>query len=479
MPPALAVSATVCVELTAVAVAVKLALLAPAGTVTVAGTDTALLLLARFNVNPPAPAAAFSETVQLSVPAPFSVPFAQVNWFRTGTPVPLRFTTEDGPVDELLVTVKVPVAAPATVGSNCTSSVAVAFGLSVTGKPSPEKEKPLPAIWTALTVTAELPVDLKVSVWVVARFAATLPKFKLLALTLSAGTIACNCSAKDSDALAALAVSVAVCEVPTANTAAANVALVAPAATDTEAGTVTAGSLLARFTVSPLLPAAALNDTVQLSVDEPRMEVFAQVSELKLTVGAGGVVVPVPARLTTTGVSLVELVAIVNWPVAVPAEAGSNCTLKLRVLFGLMVTGRLPCGFAEKDCPLTLTCEITTDAEPWFTTETLVLAVCPTGTAPNVTELVEAESAPTAVPPLLPSDESDDTHPEKKITDETAASSPAWREIRAILALKMGQKETQRRILVTMKGYLCSEKYEDMPVTNLVISDYLRGTKVL
>jgi hypothetical protein len=226
--------------------------------------------------------------------------------------VPFRFTTVDDPVDELLVKVKVPVAAPATVGSNCTSSVAVAFGLSVTGKPSPENEKPLPAIWTALTVTTELPVDLKVSVWVVARFAATLPKFMLEVLTLSTGATACNCSAKDSDALTALAVSVAVCEVPTAETAAAKVALVAPAATDTEAGTATAGSLLARFTVSPLLPAAAFNDTVQLSVDEPRIEAFVQVSELKVTVGAGGVVVPVPARLTTTGVSLAELLAIVS-----------------------------------------------------------------------------------------------------------------------------------------------------------------------
>jgi hypothetical protein len=100
--------------------------------------------------------------------------------------------------------------------------------------------------------------------------------------------------------------------VPTADAAAAKLALVAPAATDTEVGTATAGSLLARFTVSPLLPAAAFNVTVQVSVDEPRMEAFAQVSELKLTVGAGGVVVPVPARLTTTGVSLVELVAIVS-----------------------------------------------------------------------------------------------------------------------------------------------------------------------
>ena len=107
----------------------------------------------------------------------------------------------------------------------------------------------------------------------------------MVALTLSAGTSACNCIANDSEAVPAFAVSVAVCEVPTAETAAAKLALVAPAATDTEAGTVTAGSLLARFTVSPLLPAAAFSVTVQLSDDEPRMEAFVQLSELKVPDG--------------------------------------------------------------------------------------------------------------------------------------------------------------------------------------------------
>ena len=75
----MAVSVTVCVELTAVVVAVKVALVAPAGTVTVAGTATVLLLLARFTVNPPAAAAVFSVTVQLSVPALLTELLAQVS----------------------------------------------------------------------------------------------------------------------------------------------------------------------------------------------------------------------------------------------------------------------------------------------------------------------------------------------------------------------------------------------------------------
>ena len=54
--PALAVSVTVCAELTDETIALKLALAAPAGTVNEAGTATALLLLAKEIANPPAAA---------------------------------------------------------------------------------------------------------------------------------------------------------------------------------------------------------------------------------------------------------------------------------------------------------------------------------------------------------------------------------------------------------------------------------------
>jgi hypothetical protein len=107
------------------AVAVKLALVAPAVTVMDAGTFTAALLLARLTANPPLAAAVFSDTVQLSVPAPVIDPLAQMIPVSTGTPVPLRLTTVDGPVDELLVNVNDPEPAPAAVGSNCTLNAAV------------------------------------------------------------------------------------------------------------------------------------------------------------------------------------------------------------------------------------------------------------------------------------------------------------------------------------------------------------------
>jgi hypothetical protein len=111
--------------LTAETVAEKLAVVDPAATVTVAGTVTAELLLATLTVNPPLAAAAFSVTVQLSVPAPVIEPLEQLSALNIGTPLPLRAIVVDEPLEELLVRVNEPEAAPATVGSNCTVIVAV------------------------------------------------------------------------------------------------------------------------------------------------------------------------------------------------------------------------------------------------------------------------------------------------------------------------------------------------------------------
>ena len=124
-PPAVAANETVVAVLTEDTVAEKLALEAPAATVTEAGIVTAELLLARPTANPPVAAAALSDTLQLSVPAPVIDPLVQLIPLRTGTPVPLRLTTVDDPIDELLVSVNDPEPAPAAVGSNCTLNAAV------------------------------------------------------------------------------------------------------------------------------------------------------------------------------------------------------------------------------------------------------------------------------------------------------------------------------------------------------------------
>jgi len=65
-------------------VAVKPAVVAPAATVTLAGTTTAVLLLARLTARPPLGAAAFSVTVQLSVPAAVIDALAQLNPLKIG-----------------------------------------------------------------------------------------------------------------------------------------------------------------------------------------------------------------------------------------------------------------------------------------------------------------------------------------------------------------------------------------------------------
>ncbi len=123
--PALAERVALVEPLTAVTVAVKLAPVAPGATVTDAGTVTAELLLARLTGSPPLAAAAFRVTEQLSVPAPVIEPLAQLSPLNCGIPIPLRLTAVEVPVEELLVSVNVPEAAPAAPGSNCTLRVAV------------------------------------------------------------------------------------------------------------------------------------------------------------------------------------------------------------------------------------------------------------------------------------------------------------------------------------------------------------------
>jgi hypothetical protein len=191
-------------------VAVKLAVEAPAATVTEAGTVTAELLLTRLTANPPLAAATFSVTVQLSVPALVIAALVQLKPLKDGVPEPVRLITVDVPLDELLVKVSEPVSAPAAVGSKCTVSVAVEFGLRVSGKLAPETVKPDPATVAALMVTATVPVENSVTVSDVAVFTFTLPNPMLPALTLSVGMPAPSCRANVSATLLALAVKVTV-----------------------------------------------------------------------------------------------------------------------------------------------------------------------------------------------------------------------------------------------------------------------------
>lgn len=101
-------------------------------------------------------------------------------------PVPLRLTTVVGFVVDVLTIVSVPVALLATVGVNCTESVADWPAFNTRGSVAPETLKPVPATVTALTVTAEPPDEVSVSDWVAVVFRATVPNVKLDALIVSA-----------------------------------------------------------------------------------------------------------------------------------------------------------------------------------------------------------------------------------------------------------------------------------------------------
>jgi hypothetical protein len=184
--------------------------------------------------------------------------------------------------------------------------------------------KPVPLTVTALTVTAAVPVDVRINDWVAGEFKFTLPKAIVAAFMLSVGTPAPNCNAKVFATPPALAVSVTVCPELTEDTVAVKIPVVDPAATVTVAGTVTAELLLARLTANPPLAAATFSVTVQLSLPALVIDPLLQLSPLNTGT-------PVPLRLITVELPLDELLVRVNEPAAAPAVAGSNCTVSVAV----------------------------------------------------------------------------------------------------------------------------------------------------
>lgn len=182
-------------------------------------------------------------------------------------------------------------------------------------------------------------------------------------------------------------------DVTTEETVAENVAVVAAAATVTVAGTVTAALLLAKVTVVPPVGAAVPRVTVQELVPGPTTEAGVQVSAL----GEGGGA-PLPLRLMTALPLSVELLVMVNCPLAAPAAVGANCTVRVEVPPpGATVIG-MPVWLTEKELPLTVRAEIWTGEELRLTSETVAVAVLPTFTDPKLTVLGEIPNAPDMVP---------------------------------------------------------------------------------
>ena len=120
----------------------------------------------------------------------------------------------------------------------------------------------------------------------------------------------------------------------TAETVAAKLALVPPAATVIEAGTVTAGLLLDRLTVRPPLGTAALNATAQLSVPAPLIVTLAQLSLVSFGT-------PLPVSPTLLRFPSAESLVKSSSPVADPVVVGSNCRVSVAVWLGFRVSGKL------------------------------------------------------------------------------------------------------------------------------------------
>lgn len=279
---------------------------------------------------------------------------------------------------QLLLIVNCPETAPEAVGSNCTFNVAVFPGDNVNGNVAPESVKPLPLTEAELTVTAAVPVEVNVTDCVAGEFTATLPKEMLVAFALSVATAGESCSANVVDAPPPLAVSVAVCDELTAATDAVNAALVPLAATETDAGTVTAALLLARLTLNPLEDAAAVSVTVHASDPAPVME-----DVLQETLLTAAVATPAPLILTTT-LPWDELLATVSTPVKLLTLKGANLNVSVAVCPGLIATGVVIPAALNND-PATVIPEIVTGTVPVELRVTDCEPVCPVATLPKFT----------------------------------------------------------------------------------------------
>jgi hypothetical protein len=184
----------------------------------------------------------------------------------------------------------------------------------------------VPERLAALTVTGAVPLEVRITDCVAGALRSTSPKATLELLTDRVATSAFSCSSVWTDIPLAVAVMVAVCAAVTAGAVAVKAAVVAPLATVTDAGTVTALLLLLRFTARPPLLAAEVRVTVQASVVAPVSELLLQ--ETALSAGAAW---PVPLRLTVAVPPAVALLVMVSVPVAAPAVLGSKATTSVAV----------------------------------------------------------------------------------------------------------------------------------------------------
>lgn len=167
-----------------------------------------------------------------------------------------------------------------------------------------------------------------------------LPQLKPVTVVIICDADPLSLIEKVFEVLPCVAVSVTVSELVTAAALAVKLALLAPEGTVTEAGTMMALLLLARLTGNPVLGAAALMLTVQLSVPAPIIEELVHVRP-----DSDAVVEPLPCSFTELVAAwAVELVIAVTLssPVVSVVEPGSKRTCATRLPPALRVAGSVP-----------------------------------------------------------------------------------------------------------------------------------------
>ena len=105
-------------------------------------------------------------------------------------PVPVRVTTEELPVVELLIIVSCPVTAPATIGANSICRVSDCPAGKDTGMLLTTVANPAPVSVAELMVRADVPEEVTVSESVFVFPSVILPKLRLFALSVSLGAAA-------------------------------------------------------------------------------------------------------------------------------------------------------------------------------------------------------------------------------------------------------------------------------------------------
>jgi len=171
---------------------------------------------------------------------------------------------------------------------------------------APDIEKPVPPNVPELIVTGAVPVEVNVTGSVVGVFTVTLPNGRLAGLIVNVDTApdAFSCRAKLLETPPSLAFSVTDCADVTDDALAVNPTLVASDGTVTVVGTLTAALLLARLTLKPPLPAAAVSVTVQPSLPDPVMDPLLQESALNR----------VPRDRRACSICLSASFVAVDWP---------------------------------------------------------------------------------------------------------------------------------------------------------------------